>query len=172
MMSTVFIREHNAVADALKAAYPQWTDDDLYQRARLVIAALIAKIHTVEWTPAIIAHPTTITGMSANWWGLAGKRIHQLFGRISSSEMISGIPGSVTNHFGVPYSLTEEFSIVYRMHPLIADSYSFRSAADDQLIAEHSFPEIAGPRAQEVAERIDLGDASTASAWPIPARSS
>jgi hypothetical protein len=147
MMSTVFIREHNAVADALKAAYPQWTDEDLYQRARLVIAALIAKIHTVEWTPAIIAHPTTITGMSANWWGLAGKRIHQLFGRISSSEI------------GVPYSLTEEFSIVYRMHPLIADSYEFRSAADDQLIAEHSFPEIAGPQAQEVAERIDLGDA-------------
>jgi hypothetical protein len=159
MMSTVFIREHNAVADALKAAYPQWTDEDLYQRARLVIAALIAKIHTVEWTPAIIAHPTTIIGMSANWWGLAGKRIHQLFGRISSSEMISGIPGSATNHFGVAYSLTEEFSIVYRMHPLIADSYEFRSAADDQLIAEHSFPEIAGPQAQEVAERIDLGDA-------------
>jgi hypothetical protein len=45
------------------------------------------------------------------------------------------------------------------MHPLIADSYVFRSAADDRLIAEHSFPEIAGPHAQEVAERIDLGDA-------------
>jgi hypothetical protein len=159
MMSTVFIREHNAIADALRAAYPQWTDEDLYQRARLVTAALIAKIHTVEWTPAIIAHPTTITAMSANWWGLAGKRIHQLFGRISNSEVISGIPGSQTNHFGVPYSLTEEFSIVYRMHPLIPDSYTFRSAADDRLIVEHSFPEIAGPHAQEVAGRIDLGDA-------------
>ena len=97
--------------------------------------------------------------MGANWWGVAGKRINQLFGRISKSEVISGIPGSETNHFGVPYSLTEEFSIIYRMHPLIADSYMFRSAADDQLIAEYSFPEIAGPHAQEVAERIDLGDA-------------
>src|SRR5438445_7215707 len=66
MMSTIFVREHNAIADALKAAYPQWTDEDLYQRARLITAALIAKIHTVEWTPAIIAHPTTITAMSAN----------------------------------------------------------------------------------------------------------
>ncbi len=73
--------------------------------------------------------------------------------------MISGIPGSAQDHFGVPYSLTEEFSIVYRMHPLIADTYTFRSAADDQLIAEYSFPDIAGPHAQEVAERIDLGDA-------------
>ncbi len=159
MMSTIFIREHNAIADALKAAYPQWTDEDLYQRARLITAALIAKIHTVEWTPAIIAHPTTITAMNANWWGVAGKRINQLFGRISKSEVISGIPGSQTDHFGVPYSLTEEFSIVYRMHPLIADSYTFRSVADDQIIAEHSFPDIAGPHAQEVAERIDMGDA-------------
>ena len=159
MMSTIFVREHNAIADALKRAYPQWTDEDLYQRARLITSALIAKIHTTEWTPAIIAHPTTITGMGANWWGLAGKRIHQLFGRLSNSEVISGIPGSETDHYGVPYSLTEEFSIIYRMHPLIADNYTFRSAADDHLIAEYTFPEIAGPHAQEVAERIDLGDA-------------
>ena len=159
MMSTVFIREHNAIADALKAAYPQWTDEDLYQRARLITAALIAKIHTVEWTPAIIAHPTTITAMNANWWGVAGQRVRQLFGRLGSSEVISGIPGSETNHYGVPYSLTEEFSIVYRMHPLIADDYTFRSVADDQVIGEYTFPEIAGPHAQEVAGRMDLGDA-------------
>ena len=159
MMSTIFVREHNAIADALKSSYPQWTDEDLYQRARLITSALIAKLHTTEWTPAIIAHPTTITGMSANWWGVAGKRIHQLFGRLSNSEVISGIPGSETNHYGIPYSLTEEFSIIYRMHPLIADNYTFRSAADDHLIAEYTFPEIAGPHAQEVAERIDLGDA-------------
>jgi Animal haem peroxidase len=159
MMSTIFILEHNAIADALEAAYPQWADEDLYQRARLITAALIAKIHTVEWTPAIIAHPTTITAMNANWWGVAGKNIRQLFGRVSNSEVISGIPGSQTDHFGVPYSLTEEFSIVYRMHPLIPDSYTFRSAADDQVIAEYDFPGIAGPHAQEVAGRTDMGDA-------------
>jgi hypothetical protein len=158
MMSTLFIREHNAIADALKSAYPQWTDEELYQRARLVIAGLIAKIHTVEWTPAIIAHPTTVTGMSANWWGVAGERIHQIFGRISGSEVLSGIPGSAQDDFGVPYSLTEEFSIIYRMHPLIPDNYTFRRSADDQVISEHTFPEIAGPNAQEVAGRIDMGD--------------
>ena len=151
MMSTLFIREHNAIADALKSVYPQWTDEELYQRARLVTAGLVAKIHTVEWTPAIIAHPTTVTAMSANWWGVAGERIHQLFGRISSSEILSGIPGSAQDNFGVPYSLTEEFSIVYRMHPLIPDDYTFRRSADDQVISEHTFPEIAGPHAQEVA---------------------
>ena len=158
MMSTLFIREHNAIADALQSVYPQWTDEELYQRARLITAGLAAKIHTVEWTPAIIAHPTTVTAMSANWWGVAGERIHQLFGRISSSEIVSGIPGSAQDNFGVPYSLTEEFSIVYRMHSLIPDNYAFRRSADDKVISEHTFPEIAGPHAQEVAARIDMGD--------------
>ena len=158
MMSTLFVLEHNAIADALSSAYPQWADEELYQRARLVLAGLIAKIHTVEWTPAIIAHPTTVTAMSANWWGVAGERIHQVFGRISGSEVLSGIPGSAQDHFGVPYSLTEEFSIVYRMHPLIPDDYTFRRSADDGVISELTFPEIAGPYAQDLTGRIDMGD--------------
>ena len=51
MLQTLFTLEHNAVCDMLAGHYPTWTDDEIFQRARLVIAALIAKIHTVEWTP-------------------------------------------------------------------------------------------------------------------------
>ena len=40
-------------------------------------AALMAKIHTVEWTPAIIAHPTTRYAMRANWYGILGKRLRK-----------------------------------------------------------------------------------------------
>ena len=83
LMQTIFIREHNAICDRLRAEYPSWSDDDLFERARLINAALIAKIHTVEWTPAVISHPTTKVGMRANWWGLAGERLHGLFGRLS-----------------------------------------------------------------------------------------
>ncbi len=158
MMATVFIREHNAICDALRREYPQWTDDELYERARLITSALIAKIHTAEWTPAIIAHPTTVKALHANWWGLAGERVRRTFGRVSPSEVISGIPGSETDHYGVPYSLTEEFTIVYRMHPLIPDDYVFRSASDDGQLAEYTFREIAGPHAQEVTGKISLGD--------------
>jgi hypothetical protein len=32
----------------------------------------MAKIHTVEWTPAVIANPVTERAMYANWWGLIG----------------------------------------------------------------------------------------------------
>jgi len=33
-------------------------DEKLFSAARLIITALIARIHTVEWTTAIIQHPT------------------------------------------------------------------------------------------------------------------
>ena len=94
LMQIVFIREHNAICDRLRAEYPSWTDDDIFERARLINAALIAKIHTVEWTPAVISHPTTALALRVNWWGLAGEKLHDMFGRIASSEVISGIPGS------------------------------------------------------------------------------
>ena len=114
MMQTLFTLEHNAICDRLRAEYPSWSDDELFERARLINAALLAKIHTVEWTPVVISHPSTRIGMRGNWWGLAGERVHKLFGRISGSEVISGIPGSATRHVGVPYALTEEFAAVYR----------------------------------------------------------
>lgn len=89
----------------------------------------MAKIHTVEWTPAILAHPTLKISMNANWWGLVGESLTKQIGRISkTSEAISGIPGSVVNHFGVPYSLTEEFVSVYRMHSLVPDNIAFFNA--------------------------------------------
>ena len=59
LLHTLFTREHNAIADRLASEHPEWTDDQLFGKARLITAALMAKIHTVEWTPAIIAHPTT-----------------------------------------------------------------------------------------------------------------
>lgn len=94
--------------------------DQIFDKARIVNCALMAKIHTVEWTPAILAHPALRIGMSANWWGIVGETLTKAVGRISkTSEAISGIPGSGVDHQGIPYSLTEEFVSVYRMHSLI-----------------------------------------------------
>ncbi|MGH9260737.1 MAG: peroxidase family protein, partial [Acidimicrobiales bacterium] len=158
MLQTVFALEHNAICDHLHAAYPSWDDDELFERARLVNAALIAKIHTVEWTPAVISHPTTKAALRANWFGIAGERIHRLFGRLSPSEVISGIPGGETDHYGVPYSLTEEFVAVYRMHPLLRDDWPLRSVADDAVLRECTFRNLAGPHALDVVDKVSLTD--------------
>ena len=91
MMGTLFSHEHNSVCDALAAANPTWNDEELFQRARLVVCALMAKIHTVEWSPAILSHPTSVTGLRAMWYGIAGQKIRDTFGRIRSSEIVSDI---------------------------------------------------------------------------------
>ena len=158
MMQTLFTLEHNSICDRLRAEYPHWSDEEIYQRARLINVALIAKIHTVEWTPAVISHPATRVAMRANWYGLAGERIHRVFGRISTSEVISGIPGSATEHYGVPYSLTEEFVAVYRMHPLVPDDYDLRSSADDRGVMQAALRDLTGVGALAVAQKLGMAD--------------
>ncbi|MCG5212899.1 peroxidase family protein [Streptosporangium sp. KLBMP 9127] len=158
MLHTLFTREHNAICDRLHAEYPGWGDDELFERARLINAALVAKIHTVEWTPAVISHPTAVLGLRANWWGLASERITKTLGRLSPNETISGIPGSPTDHFGVPFSITEEFVAVYRMHPLMPDDYSLRAALDDSGIRRCTLRDLAGPAALEVASAVPAAD--------------
>ena len=157
LLHSLFMREHNSICERLHAEYPQMTDQELYDRARLVNAALMAKIHTVDWTTAIIAHPTTVLGMRTNWYGLLGEHFDRLFGRVSSDEVIHGIPGSETNHHGVPYSLTEEFVAVYRMHPLIPDDFLFQSVRDDSVLQQRTLPDLG---ALEVRNR--LGEMSMA----------
>ena len=60
----LFTVEHNAICDRLKAEYPQWEDEQLFQTARLVNAALITKIHDLEWTTAVLANKAVQTGLA------------------------------------------------------------------------------------------------------------
>ena len=150
LFHTLFTREHNAILERLRQERPDWTGEQLFNTARLVNVALMAKIHTIEWTPAILAHPTLKLGMDANWWGLAGERLHHLLSRVSRNEVIRGIPGTATDHHGVPFSLTEEFAAVYRLHPLLPESIRFASATDGRFLKELAFPDVAFERARAV----------------------
>ena len=159
VLHALFMLEHNAICDRLHAEHPGLGDDELYDKARLVNAALMAKIHTVDWTPAIIAHPTTVTALRANWWGILGEGFDKRFGRRTGIEVIHGIPGSPKALHGVPYSLTEEFVAVYRMHPLLPDEFVFRSLADDRVLQERTFPEIGAVHVRERLAEVSLADA-------------
>jgi hypothetical protein len=158
LLHTLFTLEHNAICDRLRRDFPGWSDDRLYHKARLINAALMAKIHTTEWTPAIIAHPTTKYAMRATWSGIVGDRLRRRLGRIGSGELLGGISGSNTDHHGVPYSLTEEFVAVYRMHPLLPDEFSFRSVAGKPL-QQRAFPELGALHARERLEELGVANA-------------
>ncbi len=70
MLHTLFAREHNAICDTCKSAYPDWDDNRLFNVARLINAAVMAKIHSVEWTPAILPNYRLDLGLNANWYGM------------------------------------------------------------------------------------------------------
>ncbi|KAJ0111721.1 hypothetical protein Patl1_02684 [Pistacia atlantica] len=125
-LQALFVKEHNAVCDSLKKEYPDLEDEKLYRHARLVTSAVIAKIHTIDWTVELLKTDTLLAGMRANWYGLLGKKFKDTFGRVGGS-ILSGFIGlkKPENH-GVPYSLTEEFVGVYRMHSLLPDNLDLR----------------------------------------------
>ena len=159
LMHTLFAMEHNAIVDRLRIEHPDRDGEWLFQKARLVNAALIAKIHTVEWTPALLDTPELRLGMRSNWWGVLDEHFYRSRGRVSDSELFSGIVGSPVDHHAAPYAITEEFSAVYRMHPLIPDDFSFRRLDDDTLIKECGLTEVAGSLTQALYAGMSLGDA-------------
>jgi hypothetical protein len=136
LLHNLFTLEHNAICDHLSRCYPEWRDDpqktpqerdeQIFRVARMINNSLMAKIHTVDWTPAILPNPALKIGMNANWWGLAGESIKKYIGRISTSEAISGITGSAASQTGADYCLTEEFTAVYRLHPLLPNNIQIR----------------------------------------------
>jgi hypothetical protein len=91
-LHNVFVREHNVFVDEFRKvakekpdedsglrdparptdviAYKQVSANDLFEIARLVVAAEIAKIHTIEWTTQLLYDEPLYAGMNANWSGL------------------------------------------------------------------------------------------------------
>ena len=158
MLHALFAREHNSICDMLKGHYPGMADQELFDKARLINGALIAKIHTVEWTPAILPHPTVKLAMNTNWRGIAGEDLQDIFEFLNDSEILGGIVGSKADHHSAPYSLTEEFVAVYRMHALMPDDYTFRSLETGEEIGQYSLPDISGRKTRPVLEQFSMAD--------------
>jgi hypothetical protein len=108
----VFAREHNLFVDTFRKQaaatadadsglrnpacpdavirYKDVSADELFEVARLVISAEIAKIHTTEWTPQLLYDEPLYLGMNANWNGLL--RDHPL--------VEAALEKTILNHFG------------------------------------------------------------------------
>jgi Animal haem peroxidase len=91
----LFAREHNNIVDAFRQlakeqpavdsglrnpvrpdriiTYGELSNDELFGLARLIVAAEIAKIHTIEWTPQLLYDEPLYIGMNSNWSGLFGE---------------------------------------------------------------------------------------------------
>jgi hypothetical protein len=159
-LHTLFAREHNLLCDELRRHYRGWSDDRVYHTARLIVAALIAKIHTVEWTPAILATDTVDVALKTNWNGPpAHDWLTHLGIWLMDTHSSLGIPKTKPDHHAAPYSLTEDFVTVYRMHPLLPDDYVFRSHATGDVLRRCGFDDLQGAGAEK--ELRDLGLVNT-----------
>lgn len=157
-LHTLFAREHNVLCDELKSAYPQMDEERVYQTARLIVSALIAKIHTVEWTPAILGTEALDIGMKTNWYGPPKSWLTRLGIWLTDVHALKGIPETEPDHHTARYALTEEFATVYRMHPLIPDDYIFYDYKTGNEKARRGFLEIQGEQTDEQLRELGLRD--------------
>jgi hypothetical protein len=157
LLHGLFALEHNAVCDRLAKEFPAWDDQQIFTKARLVVSALMAKIHTVEWTPAILPNPLTVLALRTNWHGLL-PGLQKVFPGLQDNELLSGIPGSPTDHHTAPYSLTEEFSAVYRMHALLPDDFTLWSVESGKELERFELPGLSGRAGRKVLDRCQVAD--------------
>jgi Animal haem peroxidase len=114
-LHNLFVREHNIFVDEFRSQaqlhpdddsglrnphepgkvirYSEVTPEELYQVARLVVAAEIAKIHTTEWTTQLLYDDVLYEAMNANWHGLI--REDNLASRVT--ERIASAMGASTD---------------------------------------------------------------------------
>ena len=164
MLHTLFAREHNAICDELKIGYPHWDDNRLFNVARLINAAVMAKIHTVEWTPAILPNPGLNTALNANWFGILTNLLDYGKDRETLSEInirnpeLGGVVGNPTNKHGQPFGLTEEFVEVYRLHSLLPEDLRLRRIGRTEVAEEVPVPATRQAGSRKVTSRFSVAD--------------
>ncbi|XP_028665065.1 prostaglandin G/H synthase 1 [Erpetoichthys calabaricus] len=96
MYATLWLREHNRICDILKAEHPTWSDEQLFQTARLIIIGETIKIVIEEY----VQH-------------LSGYHLKLKF----DPELLFGVQFQYRNRIAV------EFNQLYHWHPLMPDSF-------------------------------------------------
>lgn len=148
LLHTLFTLEHNYIVGELRKEYgDKYDEDELYHIARLNVAAMIAKIHTIDWTPAILYDDAIKMGLDNNWfggfyleWFLNDKGTYEGFKHpvVDNSDLdkildyvevlreTANDPSAARGtraYFNMEtYQFTEAFVSVYRLHPLMPDN--------------------------------------------------
>lgn len=191
MLHTLFVKEHNYIADMLykkhvkfdaKTGVYTWKngkevlkltaaelDQHIFGTARLINTAIMAKIHTVEWTPAILANDTLKKGMYSNWYGLANPQswsrhlkklpfLKKTDWGINSSYVVGGIVGQKRNDHGVPFNMSEEFVSVYRLHSLLPEALEIKKLSAKSDVKTVTMADTRNEKSYPMMQEYDLKD--------------
>ena len=164
LLHTLFAREHNAICDHLRKTYPDWDDNRLFNVARLINAALMAKIHSIEWTPAILPNRALDSGLNANWFGLLTNVFRAGSERKTLSEFnvrnpeMGGLVGNRLDKHGHPFSFAEEFVEVYRLHSLLPEFIRLQRIDGGEEVEEIPFVETRQAGSPKLTEKKGIAD--------------
>lgn len=173
MLHQLFTLEHNAIADMLKENNPGRSDQWLYDKARLINAALMAKIHTIEWTPAIIANPVTERAMRANWYGLTDNResrdavqkvLDGLSSGLSNSPLLKALLASRPDLID---KLDDPNFIDFALGGLVGTRESYNAGVDYTLTEEFTAVYRLHPLLRDDVEVYDIGSSEVARRIPM-----
>jgi hypothetical protein len=165
MLHNLFALEHNSICDRLSSSYPDWDDDRLFNVARLINAAVMAKIHSVEWTPAVLPNGLLSLGLNSNWYGMLtykfrkGKNRKTVAAFNVDNPELGGLVGNKIDKHGAPYGLSEEFVEVYRLHSLLPETLNLRSHITDEEIKKVPFVssrQAGSPKLTDEVNMIDM----------------
>jgi hypothetical protein len=67
VVHTLFVREHNRLANRIHDLYPELNDEEIYQLARRIVGAEIQKITYEEYLPAMFGHDFAIDPDAASY---------------------------------------------------------------------------------------------------------
>ena len=159
MLHTLFTLEHNHICDLLAHEHPDWNDDQLFRKAKLINSALHGQDPHRRVDAGDRAAPDHQAGderqlVRPGRRGPAGAAPSSSTTRSCSAASSVRRP-TITR---APYSLTEEFVSVYRMHPLMPDDFAFHSPVTGRLLEKRELHEIAGRRTPAIAERLTMPD--------------
>ncbi len=65
-LHVLFMREHNRLAEGIQERNPDWSDEDIFQRARKIVAAQIQAITYEEFLPSLGVTLDTYSGYDSN----------------------------------------------------------------------------------------------------------
>lgn len=141
LFHTLFVKHHNYLCDQYRKEHQGWSGDQIFNQARLENAATMAKIHTIEWTPAVLPTKELAFGMSTNWHGMVETKFKRFENRRPlgwiepTHPMLGGVLGGVPNNFGVPQNFSEQFAEVYRLHAGMPDAIEIRNIGQEEKTA-------------------------------------
>ena len=141
VLETLFVRNHNRLATELQQLHPDWSDEQLYQKARKLNIAEYQSIVYNEWIPAVLGinalptyagyDPTVNASIATEFSTVAFRFGHSLLSADIARDNNLGLPIADVNPDGSTIPLAEDFFVPGLLNPNgVEDQFTDHTSSD------------------------------------------